>query len=144
MSSSTPVASSSIPATMSQETIDTLVMAAVRAALAAAKINPRLSNPLSISDAPRGDVAVPPHLSRHARRQARAALRNTAGTAAATPATTSATRIASATATPNLPKAALEKVIVHLFVPDKVAGHVVGHAGTGTGWESRFSCQENV
>lgn len=69
-------------------------------------------------------------LSRRARRQARAALRKAAAPPS-TPAATSATRIATATAIPPIPKAALEKIVVTLSVPDAVAGHVVGRAGTG-------------
>ena len=70
------------------------------------------------------------HASRRARRRERAALRK-AQAPAPTPAATSAARIASATVPPSLPQAALEKIVVTLSVPDAVAGHVVGRAGTG-------------
>jgi hypothetical protein len=68
--------------------------------------------------------------SRRARRQERAALRQSAAPPP-TPAATSAARVATATALPSLPKAALEKIVVTLSVPDAVAGHLVGRAGTG-------------
>ena len=72
-----------------------------------------------------------PRLSRRARRQNRAALRRSAPAPPATPAATSAPRIAATSVPPSLPKAALEKIVVHLFVPDAVAGHIIGRSGTG-------------